>query len=632
MSVIAGHVCLLQESVPPISGARLVSGCPTFEPSPVRDDSQLARYSADRVSFAAGDTPGSKASDSLANVSGYVVLADARIDNLSEILETLDRSLRNRGSSPAEIVAHMYAQWGAEFVGRLRGDFALAVWDPYRECIVLARDALGARGISYTRTENSIVFATDVAALLSVGEHSARINEHAISRFLSSVWSNDGSTFFESIFECPPAHTLVISAEHIVRRRYWRLDPSRRFRVSSDAEYADRLVASVDASVHNRIGGESRVGVSLSGGLDSSLVAARVAHHMRSQDGSDAQAGAISWVFDRQASMDERRYIEPLAARLNMPRHELIADDLWTLRNLERWPYEPDFIWYDAQVQLSVGAACLTKNMGYNVLLDGQFGDQLFAGPYRWPADLLCSGDVDTLVRLVARYTQHIRWQRHVLGSTRALLSTCVRDVLGSSPRRSGSHPGLSDRLKAMLLGDLDLARTHRCERGGKIIGPGWREREFGVTAAWWPHMMTGYRRVYHRVGIARESPFYDRDVVETIMALPSHQIGHPMGSRWIQRNAMRGRVPAPIWRRTDKVSFRPLFDAGLLEKERSEVRRLLADPLIVQHGWVRPEWIRKELHAGANWSNSGWWLWLVLCVEIWLRRRAGWEDRTRWV
>ena len=553
---------------------------------------------------------------------GLVVVVDADA-SVAEADDGACIALPAKGGV-AERVAEAYTRWGEDFVDRLRGGFAVAIWDCSRRELVLARDALGERSVSYMRSGRAVAFATDVAGLLDTPAYpfvfgdgaKPQVETAAVARFLTGEWQADGTTYFRRIHDCPPGQIIHLSEGTTQRKRYWRIHDQPPLELADDRAYAEALNHHLDKAVSRRIRGSSQVALSLSGGLDSTLVglsASRVTSAITT----------YSWVFDESSPMDERRWIEAVARHLQHPSRVIQADHLWTLRDLACWPIEPDLIWSDAQFLLSRAVARQAARDGCDLIVDGQFGDQLFAGPYRWPADLAYAGQWSTLLRLLSEHRRRLRWRDQVFTSLRESVSDAVSRMLPSQMVRARGHPhpGMTAALTSRW-------KAGRGPRGGEQehdgAGPGWRARAAGVTASWWPQMFHEYRRVYARLGLRRASPLFDRQLIEFVMSLPAHQLGHPLGSRWVQRNAIKVAMTRGPATRVGKASFYTLFEEGLLRREARMVRRLLGDSLAVAYGWIEPGWLDSELAAGESWTGRGWPLWRVLCLELWLRRREG--------
>jgi len=127
-------------------------------------------------------------------------------------------------------------------------------------------------------------------------------------------------------------------------------------------------------------------------------------------------------------------------------------------------------------------------------------------------------------------------------------------------------------------------------------------------------------RRLYNSHATELVDPFWDRRLVEYVMALPAYMLARPGVSKYLLRQATAGVVPDEVRERCDKTSLYELFCEGLLHRERDTVVDLLERPGIVERGFVRDRWLSDEVASGKDWSDYGYPLWRCLNVELWLR------------
>ena len=182
-----------------------------------------------------------------------------------------------RTQGDTEVVLAAYHAWGADCARRLNGIFAFAVWDAARESLFLARDPLGARGLAYYADVRRFVAASDIKQILAHPTVRPELNEAKVAQYLAVQWEDQEQTFYQSIFYCPPAHCMLVTRDSLRKWRYWDLDPGRRLPYGSDAEYAEAFLALLDDAVDCRMRSAHKIGVSLSGGLDSAAVTALAA-------------------------------------------------------------------------------------------------------------------------------------------------------------------------------------------------------------------------------------------------------------------------------------------------------------------------------------------------------------------
>lgn len=548
------------------------------------------------------------------------LVADARLDNRDELIAALRPELPPQPTD-ADLILAAYRRWGTHCPERLLGDFVFAIWEPAEQRLTLVRDALGGRSLCYWRNGARFVFASEVGQILDLAGFPLRLNDAKIARYLLHLGEEQEETFFQSVYYCPPAHVLTISRQGIAKRRYWEVDPGARIRYADDRDYAAHFLDLVTAAVRCRLRSTGQVGISLSGGQDSTLLAAVAARLLPAAGLPQSRLKSFSYVFDELASCDEREYIRPVVERCGLEATYLPADDKWTFKDPAHWPVERDYLWSDAYVLLPLTVAQAARDAGCRVLLNGQFGDALFVGGAYWAADLLRDGRLGDLTRALMAHRREIDWRRDLLrhGLAELLPPTLWRAYRRWRPGRaawmqSGLHPDLMAR--------TGLAqRWAREERDRRYSAPGQWRRLRALIDSSWSNGAGEVRKLYNRLGLEVESPYYDRRILELVMAVPADQLGRPWRNRWVQRNAMRGLLPEAVCERRTKTGFEPLMERGLRERELAGIRRLFEDARCVHGGYVDPGWLRRVLSGPAPPVDDLYGLWLFASLELWLRR-----------
>lgn len=560
----------------------------------------------------------------LASADGRLMLvADARIDNRDELIRALIGEGLPGEPTDADLILAAFRRWGEGCVERLLGDFVFAVWDAANQCLILARDALGARSLCYRVDDRRCLFASEVSQILDVPGVPARINEGKVADYLAGLNHEYEDTLFESIRYCPPAHTVTVSARGVRKRRYWDVDPAARIRYRDDREYAEHFLELLTAATRCRMRSIGPVGLSLSGGLDSTLLAAVAARLLPETGLAQTRLRSFSYVFDELKACDEREYIRPVVERLALDATFLRGDDKWPLKDLAQWPVERDSIWADAYALLPAAVAAAARDAGCRVLLDGHFGDILFLGGSYWAAGLVSDGRWKDLGRALREHGRAIRWRSDLVEhGLRQLVPVRFKRVLHRLKRtppaqRSASlHPAMAERVRLR-------ARLAEDPRARRFAAPGQWVRLTALTDSSWAEGSGEARRYYNRHQLEVESPYYDRRLVEYAMALPADQLGRPWRNRWMQRNAMTGLLPAAVHERTAKTDFDVLMTRGLFEREAETVRNILARARSVHRRYVRREWLERALGDKRFAAENSYQLWLIVSLELWLRTQC---------
>ena len=256
------------------------------------------------------------------------ITADARIDGRAELI----RKLAGKGCGllkdipDPEIILQAYRVWGEDCVRHLLGDFAFAIWDGPHRRLFCARDHSGIKPFFYARVKDCFVFSNSLDCLRQHPQVSDELNELAIADFLLFDFNQEpATTTFTDIQRLPAAHSAVLRDGTFRTRRYWTLPFSGPIRYKQQSDYVEHFIELLQQAVADRLR-TRRVGVLMSGGLDSSTVASQAAA-IRAAESSPGDLRAYTWVFDRLIPDEERHYAGLAASHLNLPIEFLALDD-----------------------------------------------------------------------------------------------------------------------------------------------------------------------------------------------------------------------------------------------------------------------------------------------------------------
>ncbi|HEY4597505.1 MAG TPA: asparagine synthase-related protein, partial [Thermoanaerobaculia bacterium] len=204
---------------------------------------------------------------------GFRVLLDGRLDNRPELIARLSPA-KGLEASDAEILLAAYLEWGDACVDRLLGDFAFAIWDAGRRRLLCAVDPLGIKPLHYAQVGSLICFASDAVQVLRHPAVPDGYNEVEIAAYLAGGCEDPERSFFAAVHKLGPGRRLVVEKGGLRAERYWSPAPEE-IRYPRDEDYVDRFRELLQRAVTDRMrGAGSFVGIAMSGGLDSTSVAA----------------------------------------------------------------------------------------------------------------------------------------------------------------------------------------------------------------------------------------------------------------------------------------------------------------------------------------------------------------------
>jgi asparagine synthase (glutamine-hydrolysing) len=534
----------------------------------------------------------------------YWITADARLDGRAELRAALDRSGSGIGHSvpDSELILRAYAKWGSACVEHLRGDFSFAIWDARNKRLFCARDQFGLKPFYYASVGSVLVFSNTLDCVRRHPAVSGRLNDLAIADFLLfDVIREHEATSFADIQRLPPAHTLICEQAGISVRRYWVLPVSAPLHHKRPGECVEQFRELLDHAVANRLR-TNRVGVLMSGGLDSPTVAAS-AQRILTRNGSANGLRAYTEVIERLIPHEERRYAGLVAEALKIPiEFHVDETELCECLNHEehRWPEPVHSPVSDAGLgqlrQIAVrsrvaltgfGAdpalSCLLSVHFSHLLKERQFGRAL-AGAMQY---LMAEGRFS---RLYLR----TRWQRW-------FTSKC----------HTPYYPGWLNR-------DLEkrLGLRERWEASNRATAPYGAVRPVAYEAMvdpTWANLFEGYDPGVTGFPVEVCHPFFDLRLVDFLLALPSLPW---CSDKELLREAARGILP----------------DAVRLRRKSP----LLADPLIAllqrpESAWVDsfegiPElgrYVERKLIPKVFGEKDAWTAWIhlrPLSLNSWLQ------------
>ena len=556
----------------------------------------------------------------MSNEDGSVVaVQNGEIYNFRDLRRDLEYAgHRFATDNDTEILPHAYEEWGAEMFGRLRGMFAVALWDERRERLVLARDRYGKKPMYYALVDGGIAFASEIQALLSYPRIERAIDVNAIAKYLALGYVPAPATGFTAISKLAPAHLLEFADGRAQTRRYWHLPVGPKIELALD-DAAERLCHELDIAVQLRLISDVPLGAFLSGGLDSSTVVALMARH------STTPVKTFSIGF-RDQGLNELPYARIVAKAFSTDHHELIVDAAETgvLPMLARHVGEP---FADSSIVPTYHVARLTRRE-VTVALTGDGGDEAFAGYDRYRAVLLADqiGRLPRqLIHLAARASRllpldgarvvgrarrfadplDLPWDERYLRWVGYFVGRDLEKIVGHRLAEATSvDPAQSLRDSSELAGACDpVDRVMAADIGTYLPGDLLVKMDIATMAA----------------SLEARSPFLDHELGEFAARLPRSQKLTPGRSKIVLRHAMRNVLPPEILRR-GKRGFGAPVGAWLTGPLRDLVNETVLHPSS-DSGLInrqRASDLYAELARGRR--RNAPLIWNLLMLELWYR------------
>lgn len=586
------------------------------------------------------------------------ITSHARLDGRAALIRELELNEAANAWSDGRLILEAYARWGEEVPLHLRGDFAFAIWDATRGRLFCARDRFGTRPFYYAfRPNGFFAFANEIKALWPVPGLDAGVNETQIAHYLLARFDDKRSTFYQSVQRLPPATSLIVTRETQELREtlYWQLDGARETLLPRDDDYAAKLREEFVTSVRERMRSNGRFAVFLSGGLDSSSIAA-VAE--REAEPRQRPVPTLSTVFERFPQCDEREFINQTLERGEFEPLQMLGDDVTGLTEVER------LVWHLDQPSPGPNSCSawaqygILQEAGFHVVLDGHGGDEVVCMGYERLGELLYQGDLKTAWHEMSLLRRHkiievplasmmlqgvlFRW-RHKRCFGR-LIGLWARGQSQRQSRRETrrlkTQKGLTDRdlevLSHRLLRPEIAARVKEeaAEKPAHTVRAAHLETLNGALQPLALEMLDAIAGAH---ALESRCPFWEQQLIETCLAFPSDQKMRDGFNRYVMRRAMTGLLAPPVqWRRT-KTDFAPQMTESLRVAERARIDELLktweantnsADINSVGHyvdlSQVHLQWLNLQNAPpeSTESATAAVLLWKVLMLGIWLAQQ----------
>ncbi len=557
------------------------------------------------------------------DATGIAITCHARLDNRQDLLDKLAIDQRLDSSiNDAALIILAYRKWKYNCVEHLLGDFAIALWDSREKTLFLARDALGMGDICYYLTPKFCLVASEVKQILAHPAVKSRVNEYKLALLLTRLPVDHGQSFYEDINYLPPAHCMVIGLQGEKCWRYWDIDPESKIRYRSDREYAGHFLELLTEAVRCRLRVAGEIGISLSGGKDSSSIAALATSILTNDTTPSKELHSFSYVFDNYPDVNERPFIQKSVDQFGLQAYYLSGDDYWPLKCFPDFPIDADSPIQEPYIQISQLILGAARQSGCRLMLMGLF-DSLYTGGDYWVADMLRELRWRELGRSFINNLGSVSFRSDVInhGIWELIPMHIKRLFRRFIPRNLATANPVLDSDLALRTGVFPKNHELFAKLGERYPAPGQLHRYLALLYQG-DDLDVGLRRqLANSFGVEYVSPYMDRRLVEFIMAVPADQLHRPGQYKFILRNAMQGLLPDSVRQSSQLTSLNAFFDYGLKVKERQVVLDIFRQPQILERRLVNPGWLQKALEMGETWEKDAYPLWICLCLELWLRK-----------
>ncbi len=551
--------------------------------------------------------------------TGDYMMFSGRIDNRDTLINLLQ--LNDPQLSDAQLLMSFYQRYKTRLHSKLKiivGPFVFVIFNPQKNQVIAARDAMGGRYLCYRITEQHIHIASYEMAIVAHDSVDYAINKRKAAKALSVDTNLQPCSAIVGIEPILPGHCLSLLAGQHSNGVFYLPDPKKRIHLRNDEQYALEFRRLLDQAVARRLPSVGGVGSMLSGGLDSVPMSISACERLQKTQES---LTAFSWVFDKFPESDEREYSSDVCKRFGIDQVCINCDEVWPQFNegMHINPIVPFGIPY-SEFQQSIMRAAMQRNV--STLLTGIYGDHLYQHTNTVFLELLSRGRL-------RQFTQEFkRFWNEAPSKTEFLKFYFVAHLPGVrrlQKWRQNRRKKTSDLLVDELLDEMsDEADSHsnpeshylasyskealRPEQYQSIL-----DAAIGEDAASGKYMEAKFN-------LERRYPFRDRELCEFMLAIPSDQLYFNLSLRPILKRAYQSDLGDMLLNRNTKTSFLPVINAGITADHRCEKwfeQKPQAWRAYVKESYFKAESAPKSMLNIVRWRCGFYNYWKSTCYSV---------------
>ena len=462
-------------------------------------------------------------------------------------------NINSAGSLPdAGLVLEAYQKWQESSFKRLVGSFAVILYLPKLNKVIAVRDQAGDRTLFYYNDKNKLLISSEPYSITANSKVPKMLNKKKVAEYLALKHPADNRSYFEGIYELLPAQYLEFSGKKAELKRYWQVDLSERIRYRTDDEYAGHFLEVFEKSISSKMRSIKTPGVMMSGGLDSTSIAAIASKY------SKGKIKTFSYIFEKYKNCDESEYIEKFCDMYDADCFMLNGDKYLPLVDVNKPSVSPNFPNEDSYQSLKNELYKRVLSSGSNVLLTGWYADQLFAGAEYWLKESLKDLQFPVIYENLKKFISENGF--HALRNDSAVRTTLrpfrhIKNFILGPPPVYEKYSNMTPYAKSMINDSGDW--NHEMEKAGRkgqILNVLGLRTAYDASAC--SHCTTG-------VNIDFRYPFRDIRIIEFFLKLPAYQLydSTDYKSKYILRNAMREKLPEEILGRKKITEFIDLLE-----------------------------------------------------------------------
>lgn len=561
------------------------------------------------------------------------VVFNGEIYNHAELRGPLiARGHRYATNSDTETIVHLYEEYGHDCVQHLRGMFAFAIWDSRKRSLFIARDRLGIKPLYYRQTPDSFLFGSEIKVILEYPGVQPEFNRVGLPEFLAFGYLSGEETFYSGIKKLMPGHTLELKENGELKiSRYWDLATHADNSARPQSYYVDNYRALLEHAVSSHLMSDVPLGVFLSGGLDSSAVAA-LTTKIR---GDRVETFSVGYP---ESSYSELPYARTVAKHINSLHHEVLltSDDFFGALPKLIW-HEDEPISWPSSVPLYFVAELARSRV--KVVLTGEGSDETLGGYSRYAFTLKNTSFDDTYRKLVPGFAR--RGLRNSIANS-PLIGATLRRKLGHTflalDRDSWASFYFDNFFSAFSEKDQTSlftrqaaeefssgsAYAHALENWNHSSGDLLQRMLYTDIKTYLVELLMKQDNMSMAASIESRVPFLDHLLVEFAVNIPSSHQLIGLSGKHILKKAMEGLLPHDIIYRP-KLGFPTPWSGWLAGPQLDVIEKLLLEPRSMDRGYFQKPALQVLFrehrshfrdHYDRIWRLLNFELWHRICIE----------------
>ncbi len=531
-----------------------------------------------------------------------------------------------------ETILHLYEEHGTACVDYLRGMFAFAIWDQRKQELFIARDRLGVKPLYYVHTDDgSLYFGSEIKTLLEAGAIKADLNYAVLSDYLANHAPSGEETLFRGVKRLLPGHVLTWRDGEVSIRRYWDVDFSKETEVRDDKTYIEQWSELFRESVRLRLMADVPLGMFLSGGIDSSAIAAVMS-------GMVAEPIKTFSVAFKEREANELEYARLVSDAYKTNHHEI------TVTPEQFFAALPQLVWHEDEPLAHPSSVALyfvskLASEHVKVVLTGEGSDELLAGYGRYRRtiwNLALGRKYNKVTPAIARDTIRNQIERMLPGGR--LRQKLMRTFLVLSPELESIYfdnfAVFPAPMQQQMFTSETRDRIHEIDPYVELRRLLERTKDLSLLdgllyadiKTYLHELLMKQDQMSMATSIESRVPFLDHKLVEFTARMPDSMKLRGGTTKYVLRESMKGVLPEKILTRS-KMGFPVPIGSWFRGPYKSVVDEYVLGERALSRGIFAPEFVRKIVSLHQSGEDHSERLWALVNFEMWLRRFFDRED-----